>query len=174
MSERQQNQRCAAASEQGMDLLVRFCGGELEGRAAAAFESHVAECDSCRQLVQAQKAMLLELDQWEAPPVSSDFDERLYARIAEECRAPWWKRTWLALVNPVTGNLPWSKAIPVGAACALLAATFVVYPPTSSKRSDQVPAVQSAESIDVEQVERTLEDLDMLKEITSAREFHKL
>jgi anti-sigma factor RsiW len=157
-----------------MDLLVRFCGGELDARGSGAFEAHVAQCETCRQLVQAHKSMLRELDQWEAPPVSADFDERLYARIAQERSEPWWKRSWSTLVSPVTGHLPWSKAIPVGAACALLAATFVVYPPASSNRTEPAPAVQRAESIDLDQVERTLEDLEMLKEIAPDRDARKL
>jgi hypothetical protein len=60
--------------------------------------------------------------------------------------------------------LPWSirPAMPVAAACMVLVAAFLFQAPTAPEGS-RYP--KWAETMDVEQVERTLDDLEMLRQL---------
>ncbi len=91
------------------------------------------------------------LDLWEAPPVSEDFDRRLYRKIEEQERMSWWAR-FFGSARP---------AIPLAAtACLLLVASFVSFGP------DRVvtPVAEAPQVREVEQVEKALDDLDMLQQ----------
>ena len=52
------------------------------------------------------------------------------------------------------------------AACAMLAAALCIQGPASPHRFEQEPQAK-VERVDVEQVERTLQDLEMLKQLTA-------
>ena len=47
----------------------------------AILERHIAICPACREFAAGQRAVWQALDTWEAAPVSPDFDRRLYRRI---------------------------------------------------------------------------------------------
>ena len=72
------------------------------------------------------------LDAWEAMPVSTDFDRRLYRRIEEEkARATWWSR----LVRPFRPMFEaplMSRSVPLAAAaCLLVLAGVILERPTT-------------------------------------------
>jgi len=86
--------------------------------------------------------------------VTEDFNRRLYRRIDEEERTSFWIR-W---VRPWLG-LRWRPALSLAAASAAVVAAFLVQAPQSAPR----PA--ETEIVDAEQVERALDDLDMLRQL---------
>ena len=119
------------------EVLLDYCAGTLEPARAAEFATHIDACGDCRRVVETQRQVWGALDAWTPLEVSPDFDARLYARIAREQAAPQWRR-WF-----------WKPAVPLALACAVLAVGFLVRTPNEDK-------------LDIQQVERTLEDLDML------------
>jgi anti-sigma factor RsiW len=138
---------CAKGKEAG--VLIDYCAGTLEAAQAAEFEKHIGTCDDCRQMVEVQRDLWKTMDRWTPPPVSSDFDARLYARIAREAAPSPWIRWW---------RMKWTPAISLAALCAMLAVALLVRLPAAHDAAKQI----RPDRIDIEQVEQTLEDLDVL------------
>ncbi len=174
---------CPSRNKQDTEILIDYCAGDLDAVRAAEFDLHVAQCRECAELAAAQKAAWAALDQWTSAEISSDFDERLYARIAQERQAPAWKRTvnrWMAAARESL-LMPgiWKPALGGAVACAALAVAFLVHaprvadPPASgnptSSASRSVEAPRRAEAVDMEQVEHALDDLDLLTPASSNR-----
>ena len=134
---------CLSLDKQGPDILIEYLDRTLDPLRAAELERHLEECADCRGLV----GVWNTLDEWVAPEVSSGFDQRLYARIAAEKRAPWW--SW--------GKLAWKPAIPLAACAGLLAGFLLVRAPETAP-----PLKAQIEPVSMEQVEEALEDMDLL------------
>jgi len=137
------------------ETLVAYAAGELDGETAASIERHLRVCPGCRLWVAEQAALWKTLDIWEAPAVSADFDRRLYRRVAGEVRLSWWERLTRTL-RP----MPLRQILPLAAtACLLLIASFLVQQP------DQLaPPHPGAGLVRADQVERTLDDLELLRQ----------
>jgi anti-sigma factor RsiW len=135
---------CPTKDKQSAEILLEYCAGTLDPDRALEFEKHAAQCAECGRQVASQRALWQTLDQWTPAEISPDFDARLYARIAREEAAPLWKRwfTW-----------GWKPALITAVACAAIAIGLFV-------RQPQLPS--RADTVDIDQVEHTLEDLDML------------
>ena len=100
------------------------------------------------------------LDQWTMPAVSSDFDSKLYARIASENSQPAWRKWMRRVFQPVTPVAFWKPVVSLAAACAVLTVALVVHTP---ERTNDVAVKQvHAESVDIEQVAKALDDLEIL------------
>jgi anti-sigma factor RsiW len=140
--------------------LLAYCAGRLEPAAALAVQRHLAECPACRRFHEAQQAVWSALDDWESHPVSDDFDRRLYQRIEQEDRAPVWQR-W---IEPLRAGLARHVVLPLAAAaCLLFTASVILERP----RQVSKPAAEvRAEAVQPDQVESTLEDLEMLHDIS--------
>jgi len=100
---------------------------------------------------------------WDPQPVSGDFDHRLYARIATEEQRSFWSR----LLNSFVG---WKPAI-AGAMAAIALLTVLLVPKETAsvepgKRATEIAA--RTETLEPEQIERALEDLEMLRQLNSA------
>jgi anti-sigma factor RsiW len=136
-------------------VLLEYVERKLTPDVAAAFERHLDACPACREAVGAQQTVWAALDAWNAAEISPDFNRRLYERIESEEGRAWWRR----LFQPV---LPWSlrPAMPLAAACMVLVAVLVFQGPGEVERQ-----TKSVQTIDIEQVERTLDDLEMLKQL---------
>jgi len=144
---------CLCKDQDGIERLMEYLGGpapaEQWAERRAELELHAQECPECRGLLRAWNA----LDEYAAPEVSTDFDAKLYARIAED-RQVWWRR----MLWP-SGPLAWWKpAIPV-AACAALLVALLIHVPSTSVDSDKQA---KAEPVSIEQVEQALQDLELL------------
>src|SRR2546421_89349 len=147
--------RCPIESQENADLLLSYSARRLNPEATAILEAHMEICPTCREFRDGQKALWEALDQWEARPVSPDFDRRLYRRIEEQEQLPWWSRIFGSL-RPMFVR----PALPLAAtACLVLVAGFIIDDPARIA----VPTVDSPQVREVEQVERTLDDLDMLR-----------
>lgn len=146
-------EECPQKKGEGAELIVAYAAGTLDADSQAAFERHLESCASCREVAAAQRAVWSALDQLTPLQVSSNFDAKVYQRISEEQQITWWQRLVLA-------NWSWRPAMPVAAACALLIAAFLV------KNSGPVlaPEPTSQPKLQIEQVERALDDMDLLKQ----------
>lgn len=149
---------CPTKRNEDAEILLDYCAQTLSPLQTAEFEIHLKQCADCSRLVEAQKEVWGAMEAWAPPPVSTNFDARLYARIAEEQTAPAWQR-WLGRIfHPPVPYPLWKSAIPLVAACAVLAAGLAVRMPDALDAPHQV----RAEKVDIEQVEQTLEDFDIL------------
>ena len=79
---------CPMESREHAQWLLDYRAGKLEPELAARLEEHIATCGACREFARGQRAVWEALDSWEAAPVSTDFDRRLYQRI--EAQVSWW------------------------------------------------------------------------------------
>jgi anti-sigma-K factor RskA len=144
---------CPQKAGDGAELIIAYAAGTIEAGDRAAFERHLESCASCREMAAAQRAVWSALEALPALPVSSNFDSRLYQRIAEEEQSSWWRRLFQA-------GWSWRPAMPVAAACAVLAVAFLV-----KNSGPSIPPQQQAQpQLQIEQVERALDDMDMLKQ----------
>jgi len=141
-------------------MLVAHAAGELDPLAARVLEQHLAGCEACRSVAAEQIAMWKALDAWEAPPVSPDFDRRLYRRIGEGAPLSWWER----IARPFRA-IPLRQALPVTATAGLLlmASLLLQHPGALAP----APAPHS-QAVRADQVESTLDDLDLLRQFGTA------
>jgi len=145
---------CPSQSDHGTEMILDYLGGRLGRAAASRMERHFEECAACQEAVRSQQAVWEVLDDWKPEPVSADFDNRLYQRIeAEGGRRGWWNALWA----PV---LPFSlrPVLAVAAVCLILAAGFLLRTPDEAVLN----TVSTAEPVDIDEIERAVEDLDML------------
>jgi len=149
---------CPLLSEETKAMLLDFAAGRLHRTRAERIARHAAHCEACVDFIAGQATVWSALDEWELAPVSSSFNRRFWSRMAESDRAPWYVR--LADSLRFGG---WKPAIPVAVAVLLIAAGFLM------DHRNVVPATQRGSGtgvsvIEVDQMERSLDDLQLLKQ----------
>lgn len=151
---------CLKDSREGAEILMDYCARKLEPDRVSEIDGHLADCAECRNLVNAQRELWETLDRWTAPAVSSDFDAKLYARIAQENAEPAWKNWIRRVFQPAAPVAMWKPLVSLGAACAVLTVALMVHTP---ERATNIAVKQAhAESVDIEQVAKALDDLEIL------------
>lgn len=140
------------------DVLLDYCARSLDAERKAMLEKHMESCADCREMARAQSQVWSAMDLFDAEPVSIDFDRKLYARIAEMDRVPAWERFWTPVREYLQGQPGWKPVLSVAAASAV----FFVVIAVQNGGEPQVTEVPAA-VIDVEQAERALEDIEMLR-----------
>ena len=147
--------RCPSENQGNTESLLNYCSGRLDAAGAANVERHIAECAKCREFVRQQRAVWAALDSWDAAPVSLDFDRRLYRRIEAQETAQWWRQ----VLQPF-GKLSFRPAMSLAAAGVAMVAFLLVSEPS------KIDAPQARfEPVEVDQVEGTLEDIEMLQQL---------
>jgi len=147
------------------EILIEYCAGSLEGERAAQFEKHLSECGECASLAAQQRQVWHTLDQWTPPQVSENFDERLFARIAQEQQLPLWSRWWNRIARPAGPVAIWKPAAAMLAACAMLAVGLEMRAPHASVPVVPNPVVSATDAtpqIDMDQVSAALDELELL------------
>ena len=150
---------CPTKRNEDAEILLDYCAQTLSPMQTAEFEIHLQQCADCSRLVEAQKEVWGALEAWTPVPVSVNFDARLYARIAKEQTAPAWQLWLRRIFQPPVPYPLWKSAVPLIAACAVLAAGLAVRMPDATNAKHQQ---LRADKVDIEQVEQALEDLDIL------------
>jgi len=155
---------CPIETQENAETLLAYCAGKLEPGAEVILETHIKACPQCRAFCEGQGTLWKALDVWEAPAVSADFDRRLYGRIEAEGSLSWWDRLVRPLRPMLIRPVLLRPTFAVAAACVIVTAGFLLESPNRvGTVSPQGPA---AEVIEVEQVERALDDLEMLREFS--------
>jgi len=154
--------RCPIESHDSAELLLAYCARKLEPEMAAILERHMEVCPDCLAFYEGQKQVWDALDSWEAEPVSDDFDSRLYARIEREPVSFWTRmRGFYASSWP-------RRAIPLTAAAGLLlTAGLILQLPEKPTSVEHGSTAAKAEVIAPDQLERTVEDMELLRQFTS-------
>ena len=146
--------KCPNESADGAELIVAYGAGRLDESAREDFERHLATCAKCSELARAQKAAWLALDELTPPPVSADFDARLFQRISDDRERTWWRRL-------AQFDWSWRPALPVAAALVVLAVVIWIRRPGPVV----TPPAPAQPQIRVDQVEHALDDMDMLNQL---------
>jgi anti-sigma factor RsiW len=145
---------CPLRDGEGAEVIIGYVARTLDAETDSEFQRHLGACTKCREAVDAQEAVWSALDGWRPVTVSPDFDCKLFRRIAEEERGRWWRGlTW--------PHWWWRPAMPVAAACALLAGAFLLQHP-APKISEEA---QTQPKLEIEQVEHALDDMDLLRQL---------
>src|SRR5437867_9338209 len=153
---RRLDMRCPIETQENAELLLSYSARRLDPESTAILEAHMELCPACREFRDGQRALWEALDQWEARPISADFDRRLYRKIEEQEQLGWWARVFGSL-RPMFLR----PALPLAAtACLVLVAGFILDDPARFT----LPAVENPQAHEVEQVERTLDDMEMLRQ----------
>ena len=139
--------KCSILSQS--ERLFDYSTGKLRGADAAALEQHLKICPACREWVANQRVVFEALDAWEAPPVSAEFNRKLYARIDQQ---PSW-RDRLLLPPPLS-----LRRLPLAAAACLVMAAGVALQWPHIKPQPPVPV----EVTHPEQVVHALDIMEML------------
>lgn len=138
---------CILNTTEQEELLLGYCSASLELDTARTYERHLQSCEHCRLMVESQKMLDETLADWQAPAPTSNFDQKLFARIhAEQAKAQSWWQPWLS----------WKPLVPVALA-AMALAFFLIRTPESPQPSDMIQADQ------IEQAERALDDYEALQ-----------
>jgi hypothetical protein len=158
---------CPLETREDAQLLLDYCTRELAPESVAILERHIAICGACQEFARSQRAVWQALDAWEAAPVSPDFDSRLYRRI--EAQVPWWSlllRPFRPPFGPPISKVTLRRSLSATVmACLLVVVGVVLERPAVSP----VPAPQDmaqVDSVQPEQVERTLDAMEMLNEFS--------
>ena len=155
--------QCPSRDAHGPEVFVSYASGELSADALAELEQHFTVCPECRATGNAQKALWCALDEWHPATISPDFDAKVFARIEAGARLPWYKRLpeFHLPIQAWPARYTMRHAMPVGAACAALVAAFLLRGPLPEMRQGTV----RERTVNIEQVERALDDIDMLKQL---------
>jgi anti-sigma factor RsiW len=151
--------KCPIETRENAEVLLAYCTRKLDAESTAILERHMEVCPACREFSSGQRAVWEALDAWEAAPVTLDFDRRLYQRIDRE--VSWWQ----LLVRPFRPALV-RQGLPIAAAAGLVVMAGVLLqhpagaPPAAQPQSAHVDVLQP------DQVERTLDAMDMLGEFS--------
>jgi hypothetical protein len=138
--------RCPIESGEGQLLLDRV--------RSASLGDHIRDCPACREFAAARRSVDSALDLWDAPPVSADFDRRLYRRIQKDVR--WWDVLVRHLHPPST-----SRILPVATAAGLLLAAGLWI-----ERPEPSPHSAVIEALPAEQAEHALQDMETMQEFS--------
>jgi anti-sigma factor RsiW len=136
------------------EVIISYVARTLDAEADSEFQRHLGTCAKCRKAVAAQEAVWSALDAWHPIPVSPDFDRKLFRRIAEEEHGRWWQGLRLP-------HWWWRPAIPMAAACALLAGAFLLLHPAPKIAEE----AEAQPKLEIEQVEHALDDMELLKQL---------
>lgn len=151
---------CPIKTQENREWLLDYSAGRLDPARTAMVERHVEACASCARFVEEQRVVWDALSRWESPDLSADFNRRLYHKIDQAQPSSWMDR-FLRPFQPLPFQPFLRPMVPLAAACLLIVAGVMLHTPTASLN----PASSRVESVEPEQVERTLDDLQMLREL---------
>jgi anti-sigma factor RsiW len=149
-------------------ILLDYMSGRLEPGRAALLQAHMLNCPECAGFGREQDAVWNALELWTPEPVSTNFNRTLWRKIDSLGEKPWYRRLADSLS---TAN--WKPAFPLAAAAMLIAAGFV-FDHQSDSVAGKVISGPGVTAIEAEQVEQTLDDLQLLHQLDSVAENKQL
>lgn len=147
------------------DVLLSYCARLLDEDRTALIESHLEVCPECHAWAADQKLVWSAMDAWEPEPISANFDQTLFAKIAAAEKPSLWEAWSQPVKNWLAGEIRWKPALSVCAVCLTVVVGIYLQNPWSPTAS--APALK-VESRDIEQAEKALEDMEMLRQFDAA------
>jgi anti-sigma factor RsiW len=154
---------CPLRKEETAHILLDYSAGRLDSARGAVLERHMENCADCAAFRMEQAAVWNALDVWQPAPVSLDFNRRLWQRIDAAEAAPWYTR----LVESLR-FAQWKPVLPLTAAILLIAAGFLFDHPGGRAVVPTAPAATSVSVSEADQVEQTLDDIQLLHQFNAA------
>ena len=156
------NDRTGEAYRRASEAIIAYAAGTMPAVDTTAFRQHLDGCAECKRTMDAQREVWSALDSWTSTDVPSHFDERLYAQIEAYEHQSWGTRVWRRFADNFSPDWLWKPVMPVAVACTALVVASLL--PGPSPLHLATPRVEQASGtrVDVQQVERALDDLDML------------
>jgi len=151
------------SGEDAVDVLLDYSAGRLDESRLALFERHIAVCAECSAFLAGQAEVWQTLDAWEPEPVSVDFNRRMWQKIDAAEAAPWYRK----LADSLRFGA-WKPALPLAAAVFLVTTGFMM---DHQRTVSVAPNVANAAGVSVteaEQVEKTLDDIQLLRQLDAA------
>jgi anti-sigma factor RsiW len=143
------------------DVLLDYIAGRLDRTQTALFERHAGHCADCDALRTAQAAVWLSLDEWKPAPVSAGFNRELWRRIDAEAG----KLSWVQEIAAAIRVNLWKGIAPLAVAMAVVVTAFVLdHSGTQPARINSAPAPIVLSVSDADQLERALDDIQLLHE----------
>ena len=147
------------------DVLLDYVSGHLDPVKVALFERHADGCAQCAALRTAQTAIWRGMDEWKTAPVSEGFNRELWRRIdSEQATESWTQR--------ITGMMTfgvWKRVAPVALAMAVALTVFVLHSGNEpAKPVTNAPASIVLTVSDADQIERALDDIQLLDAVDAA------
>ncbi len=149
---------CPLLKEETRSLLLDYSAGRLGAAEAATLARHMESCDACRAFGLEQTAVWDSLDAWQPGPVSVDFNRRLWQRIDAAAAVPWYRRL-LDSFAPAR-RLP---ALTLLIALLVLAGGFLLDHKGAEPAASN-PVVHGVSMTEVDQLEQTLDDIQLLRQ----------
>ena len=152
---------CPLRRVETTDLLLEYSARRLDAARAATLARHVDVCAECSSFLAAQTAVWDALDEWDPPPVSMDFNRRLWQRIDRAAELPWY-RSLIAALRAAN----WKPVFPMAAAVLVIAGGFLL-----DHRGERAvtpnAATQGVSIIEADQLDQTLDDIQLLRQLDS-------
>jgi len=155
--------QCPIKTKENADVLLSYSPGRLTLDVAATFQNHMESCADCRAFSLAQQSTWDALDAWEPMPIPADFNRKLYARIDEYEKTGWWAKLWH---RSIWTSGSFGPAMPIATACLTLVVVAMLYLPLNKQSVDMTSPQMKIEGTDLEQIETTLDDIEMFKQLT--------
>jgi anti-sigma factor RsiW len=149
------------------EILLSYCSRALAAEQMEQMEQHLTGCAECRAWATDQQTVWAAMDAWKAEPISSDFDAALFARIAAAEPPSAWERWTEPVRQFLRGGFGWRPVLSAGAVALTLVVALSVENPF---RTEPVGQTVKLEAQEIEQAERALEDLEMLRQLEPPEE----
>jgi len=156
---------CPMQSEDTAEILLGYAAGRLDRAGAAKLEMHLKTCAVCAEFCGEHQAMWSALDAWEPAPVSMGFNRGLWAKIDAAAAAPWYVRLGHGLRLGT-----WKPVAPLAVAALVIAGGFLLDHPSGRTQAVSEKPVAAVSVAEAEQVEETLDDIQLLYQFESAAE----
>lgn len=155
---------CPLLKEETAHILLDYSAGRLDAGRSAGLERHMESCAACAAFRMEQAAVWDALAAWKPSQVSVNFNRRLWQRIDAAEAAPWYER----LVETLR-FAHWKPVLPLTAAILVIAAGFLFDHPSDRTSVPQgAPAATSVSVTEADQVEQTLDDIQLLHQLDAA------
>jgi hypothetical protein len=150
---------CPLEREETADLLLEYSARRLDRARAANVERHAQNCGRCATFLEQQTEVWDALDAWEPAPVSMDFNRRLWQRIDAMSKA-----SWFSSLADALRMANWKPVFPLAAAVLVIAGGFLLDHPGDKIAAPGV-AVQGVSTIEADQLDQTLDDIQLLRQL---------
>jgi anti-sigma factor RsiW len=148
------------------DVLLDYVSGHLDPAKVAMFDRHADGCAQCAALRTAQAAIWRSMDEWTPAPVSEGFNRELWRRIDAEEQASSWTTDWAHRLTGMMQVSIWKRVAPVAVAMAVAVTVFVLHSGNEpGKPVAKTPAAIVLTVSDADQLEQTLDDIQLLHEV---------
>lgn len=163
--------KCPLESDQP-ERLLDYVAQRLSQTERVELHFHVASCDACRRWVDGQREVWSALDEWKPVEASTGFNRSVYAQVAREQQSDWMTAWWHTLAARWS-MAEFRPAMAMAALCVVTAAGMLVYSRASQPETTEASQAPSRmERVDLEQVERALDDVELLKNLGTADATH--